>query len=86
MTSCHVPTLPSAIVAPIINQSLTNHSGIYYVGTGAGESLGLGAEAFYWSTVVGRLFLAVAFTGLVLSGKFPEGGILLVSYRAVSCC
>lgn len=52
--------------------------GIYYVGTGAGEALGMGAEAFYWSTIVGRVFLAVAFTGLVVTGKFPEPGLLVV--------
>ncbi|CAM6094315.1 unnamed protein product [Calypogeia fissa] len=47
--------------------------GVYYIGTAIGDMRGMnGAEAFYLSTVVGRTFLFLSFSCLVLTGAVPS--------------
>ncbi|KAL3684684.1 hypothetical protein R1sor_002706 [Riccia sorocarpa] len=47
--------------------------GVYYIGTAVGDMRGIqGAQAFYYSTVVGRIFLFFSFTWLVIIGAVPS--------------
>ncbi|KAL2651432.1 hypothetical protein R1flu_019560 [Riccia fluitans] len=47
--------------------------GVYYIGTAVGDMRGIqGAQAFYYSTVVGRTFLFFSFTWLVITGAVPS--------------
>jgi len=52
--------------------------GTYYWGTAYGDWLGMGARAFYISTVVGRVFIFGAFCAMVGTGRFAEPAILLL--------
>ena len=56
----------------------------YYIGTAYGDAKGSGAEAFYASTVVGRLFVFVALTSLVVFTGAQRGLIVLGIINALS--
>ena len=43
--------------------------GFYYFGAAHGDITGRGLDSFYISTIIGRAFLCLAFTALVLLGK-----------------
>ncbi|GAQ82280.1 protein with septum formation inhibitor MinC domain [Klebsormidium nitens] len=51
--------------------------GAYYLGTPLLAQQGLGAEAFYWSTVVGRVFLFTAFC-LLVALRLAQPGLLVL--------
>ena len=52
--------------------------GVYYFGTAYGDGKGLGARAFYLSTVVGRVFIFASFLFMVACGLFKEPGLLIL--------
>ena len=52
--------------------------GVYYVGTAYGDAKGLGARAFYLSTVAGRVFIFLSFLFMVACGLFTEPGLLIL--------
>lgn len=52
--------------------------GVYYVGTAYGDARGLGARAFYLSTVAGRVFIFLSFLFMVACGVFTEPGLLIL--------
>jgi len=56
----------------------------YYIGTAYGDAKGSGAEAFYASTVVGRLFVFIALTSLVVFTGAQRGLIVLGIINALS--
>jgi len=56
----------------------------YYIGTAYGDAKGSGAEAFYASTVVGRLFVFVALTSLVVFTGAQRGLLVLGIINALS--
>jgi hypothetical protein len=48
------------------------------VGTAYGDARGLGARAFYLSTVAGRVFIFLSFLFMVACGVFTEPGLLIL--------
>jgi hypothetical protein len=54
--------------------------GVYYVGAAYGDGNGWGARGFYFSTVVGRLFVFFAFLALVAAGWHPEPKLLVLGF------
>ena len=54
--------------------------GVYYVGSAWGDQRGYGTRGFYLSTIVGRIFIFLAFLGMVGSGYHPEPKLLILGF------
>ena len=52
--------------------------GTYYWGTAFGDWHGMGADAFYISTIFGRVFIFAVFCAMVATGRFTEPALLLL--------
>lgn len=57
--------------------------GSYYLGAAWGERQARGLQGFYESTIVGRVFLVVAFALLVAAGQVGPGLLLLAAVNLV---
>lgn len=58
--------------------------GFYYLGAWYGEVHRVGLGGFYLATIAGRIFLAAAFSVLVLTGQVGPGLLLLAAMNLVS--
>ena len=54
--------------------------GTYYVGGAMGDAMGKGAAGFYQATVVGRVWIFLAFLALVGTGYHPEPSLLILGF------
>ena len=73
-------------VAPVwirVGGVLASLFGFYYIGAAHGDYTNKGLESFYRSTVYGRLFLAIVFTTLVISGKSQWQLLILAAANAL---
>jgi len=58
----------------------------YYIGVAYGDSRGFGAEAFYWSTVIGRMFVASALACVAVTSDRSLGllALALINFLGAS--
>ncbi|BBM98405.1 septum site-determining protein MinC [Marchantia polymorpha subsp. ruderalis] len=58
--------------------------GVYYIGTAVGDLSGIrGAEAFYYSTIVGRIFIFLSFAWLVFVRAVPSALLIVGTVNLV---
>ncbi|OAE20709.1 hypothetical protein AXG93_154s1830 [Marchantia polymorpha subsp. ruderalis] len=70
-----------------IAPNVTSHLqvfGVYYIGTAVGDLSGIrGAEAFYYSTIVGRIFIFLSFAWLVFVRAVPSALLIVGTVNLV---